>query len=146
MKFKIATLLAGEAPNDEDYMRVVNEIPEIIDSHNVHLAHFPRKTATAIDIKLANQIRNSAKNYQWNAPPPTAQLTSYGYRRNDDDGSGEVPSHEKHSVGIDGDGAETEGEGEGENIREAQDEDELDSEDLDGFEHDENRLSESDGD
>lgn len=89
MKFKITTLLAGEVPNDNDYMRVVNEIPEMIDSHNMHLAHFPRKTATPVEIKLAYQVRNAAKNYQWTMSQGIStaghRLSRYGYRRNDNE-------------------------------------------------------------
>lgn len=89
MKFKITTLLAGEVPNDSDYMRVVNEIPEIIDNHNMHLAHFPRKTATPLEVKLAYQVRNAAKNYQWTMSQGIStagdRLSKYGYRRNDNE-------------------------------------------------------------
>ena len=93
MKFKIAALLAGEVPNDNDFVRVVNEIPEIIDSHNAHLAQFPRKTATAVELKLAYQIRAAAKNYQWGMQQATYQpgerFSKYGYRRKDNESEGD---------------------------------------------------------
>lgn len=86
MKHKISTLLAGDVPNDTDYIRVVNELPELIDNHNVHLAHFPKKTATPVEVKLAFQVRNAAKNYQWgNAHGMSksgVRFSRYGYRGN----------------------------------------------------------------
>jgi hypothetical protein len=98
MKSKISTILAGGIPNDNDYMRVVNEIPEIIDSHNAHLAHFPRKTATPLEVKLAYQIRATARNYQWTIAPaiPTGGdiLSSYGYRRHGNESGEVIPGNE----------------------------------------------------
>lgn len=93
MKSKISIILAGGVPNDNDYMRIVNEIPEIIDNHNLHLAHFPKGTATSLEVKLAYQIRAAAKNYQWGIAPAKSTggdiLSSYGYRRHGND-TGEV--------------------------------------------------------
>lgn len=65
MKSKISTILAGEVPDDNDYVRVVTKLPEIIDDHNFNQARFPRKSASAQEVKLAAQIRAAAKKYQW---------------------------------------------------------------------------------
>ena len=76
-------------PNDTNYIRVVNELPEIIDSHNAHLAHFPKKSANPLELKLAYQVRNSAKAYQWgnshNISRAGVGFSKYGYRRNEDE-------------------------------------------------------------
>lgn len=141
MKFKISTLIAGGIPNDDDYMRVVKEIPEIIDSHNVHLAHFPRGTATPLEVKLASQVRTAAKIYQWGispARPETGdQWSSYGYRKR------------QHEIGEPGGKSEVEGDDDGEDESEErlrqeeerqavmdEEEDELGPEDADSLDED----------
>jgi hypothetical protein len=140
MKSKISTLIAGGIPNDHDYMRVVKEIPEIIDSHNVHLAHFPRGTATALEVKLACQVRTAAKIYQWGisqAKPETGdQWSSYGYRRRENE-IGQVGGESE----VEGDDGEYEYE---ERIREEEErravmedeENELGQEDADSLDED----------
>lgn len=87
MKHKISTLIDGDIPNDIDYIRVVDELPEIIDNHNAHLAYFPKTSASSMELKLAYQVRNAAKNYQYEKSLVTSKagvrFSRYGYRRNE---------------------------------------------------------------
>ena len=91
MKAKIVSILAGQSPDDIVYKRAVFELPEIIDIHTVHLAHYPRNTATPFEVKLAGQIRTAAKKYHWNSRPAVLSADGekikytesvYGYRQN----------------------------------------------------------------
>ena len=65
MKAKITTILAGQIPNDNNYFRVIHELPEIIDEKSAHLCSFPKHSATSLEIELAAKIRTTAKKYQW---------------------------------------------------------------------------------
>lgn len=88
MRHKISSLLAGELPTDTDYIRVVHELPELIDSHNAHLVRFSKNAATPVEAKLAFQVRSAAKNYQYVESHGGSKLgikfSRYGYRRNND--------------------------------------------------------------
>lgn len=89
MKAKITTILTGKTPNNDDFIRVINELPEIIDDHNLHLARFPKNTASTQEIRLAAQVRTNAKKYQsclGHGESPTQEpLSFYGYRRHDNE-------------------------------------------------------------
>lgn len=89
MKAKITSILAGQIPNNDDFVRVINELPEIIDDYNLHLARFPKNSASPQEIRLAAQVRTNAKKYQTCLGHRQSQtqesLSFYGYRRHDNE-------------------------------------------------------------